>query len=174
MIRSYRSTCLLQPALSAEEAEVELNKVLDYIKHNGGEVLNVKSFGLVRTAYPIQKNSRSHLFVVDFSLDTKLINNISTNIVKVNSNILRYMHVQLDKESKSLTDINVSEKTRMKKEDMLEGNSAFLNDLTNFTGLTGKIQSRLANRFSAKQARLAARAIKRRRFVGLAPFKVRF
>ncbi|QEK38409.1 30S ribosomal protein S6 [Candidatus Cytomitobacter primus] len=171
-MRSYRLVCVLQQILSAEEAQLQVDKITNHLTENNGEIIGVKNFGLMKLAYQMNRNARGHYFIIDFKLDPLKVKSLRS-LMSLNDKFLRDIIVILDKESKTLDKISfAADKNRERKLDLIIGESAFLNNLGQFISTYGKILSRHIIGISSKQMRCLSQAIKRARYIGLLPFRI--
>ncbi|QEK37900.1 30S ribosomal protein S6 [Candidatus Cytomitobacter indipagum] len=172
-MRNYRLVCALEQNLSADEAQLHVEKIVQYIKENNGELGGVRNFGLAKTAYEMNRNARAHYFVVDFNLDPLKLKDMK-RLIDINDKFLRDLIVKLDKFDKPLDrlTLGIEGKVKERKSELMLGESAFLNNLSQFISPYGKILSRYIIGISAKQMRCLSQAIKRARYIGLMPFRV--
>ena len=57
MVKNYESVIIINAALEDEQIDLVISKIVDNLKLNGGEVIDVDKWGRKRLAYPIQKKS---------------------------------------------------------------------------------------------------------------------
>ncbi|MDP8202988.1 MAG: 30S ribosomal protein S6 [Candidatus Tenebribacter mawsonii] len=73
MLNNYESMVVITPTLSEENAKKENESIKDFIKENGGEIINSNEWGKKRLAYQINKFKEGYYFINYFTLDsTKL------------------------------------------------------------------------------------------------------
>jgi len=73
MLNNYESMVVITPTLSEENAKKENESIKDFIKENGGEIINSNEWGKKRLAYQISKFKEGYYFINYFTLDsTKL------------------------------------------------------------------------------------------------------
>jgi small subunit ribosomal protein S6 len=95
MIRSYESMIILDPTLTQEELEKENNKILDFIRDNGGEVIKTDIWGKRRLAYLIAKKSEGFYLINYFQFESKNTKVIE-KFYQINERILRFNLINLE------------------------------------------------------------------------------
>ncbi len=172
-MRKYRLVCIVKQSMSAEEAQQQVNTLVEYIEKKNGKVLDSKNMGLEKLAYPIERNALGHYFVVDMELEQAEVSEFR-RFIAVNENFLRDMIVTSGKDDKPLSKIKFGDsKIKEKKSSLVMGESAFLNNLSQFRANNGKILPRYVVGLTSHDMRLLRRAMKRSRYMALSPFKAR-
>ncbi|HTN45182.1 MAG TPA: 30S ribosomal protein S6 [Flavipsychrobacter sp.] len=95
-LQSYELMMIFTPVLAEEEFKNAQKKVTDFIKENGGELVNSNAWGLRSLAYPIRKKTTGLYWVAEYSapVDTNAKLEIQMNR---DENIMRHMITRLDK-----------------------------------------------------------------------------
>lgn len=88
MLRKYESMLVIEPTISEEMANAEIEKVQKFIKENGGEVLKVDNWGKRNLAYEIKKFREGYMCVFYFNFDADNVLEYE-RIVKLNEKIIR-------------------------------------------------------------------------------------
>ena len=89
MLRNYESMVILTPTFNEDDAKKENEKIQNFIKENGGEILNTDEWGKKRFAYQIAKFDEGIYFVNYYKFDTEKLTKLE-NYLKLNESIIRY------------------------------------------------------------------------------------
>ncbi len=89
MARKYESMVVIAPNMSVDAAKKELDKTLNFIKSNGGEVLSFDELGKKKLAYEIKHLKEGYYYVINFTLDESKTREFET-IYRLNENIIRH------------------------------------------------------------------------------------
>lgn len=100
-MKAYEFLFILKPTLTAEELEVGVETVLNYITNNGGEIAKTDEMGMRKLAYPINKNSRGYYVVVYFKAPTKAISEIE-RLARFNEDLLRFLTIKYESKKERL------------------------------------------------------------------------
>lgn len=76
MLNKYESMVVITPTLSEENAKKENGLIQDFIKKNGGEILNTDEWGKKRLAYQIKKFKEGYYFINYFTLDADKVSEL--------------------------------------------------------------------------------------------------
>jgi small subunit ribosomal protein S6 len=96
MNNNYETTIIVTPVLPEEEVKNTVNSYVDFLKKNGGEIVEIDRWGLRQLAYPIKKKTTGFYHVIEFVADSQLIDKLELSYRR-DENILRFMTVKLDK-----------------------------------------------------------------------------
>lgn len=96
MNNNYETTIIVTPVLPEEEVKNTVNSYVDFLKKNGGEIVEIDRWGLRQLAYPIKKKTTGFYSVIEFVADSQLIDKLELSYRR-DENILRFMTVKLDK-----------------------------------------------------------------------------
>lgn len=96
MNNNYETTIIVTPVLPEEEVKNTVNSYVDFLKKNGGEIVEIDRWGLRQLAYPIKKKTTGFYTVIEFVADSQLIDKLELSYRR-DENILRFMTVKLDK-----------------------------------------------------------------------------
>ncbi len=89
MLKKYESMVIFAPNFNDEDVKKENEKIHDFIKENGGEILDTAVWGKNRFAYQIDKFDDGFYFVNYYNFDTEKLKKLE-NYLKLNENIIRY------------------------------------------------------------------------------------
>lgn len=96
MNNNYETTIIVTPVLPEEEVNNTVNSYVDFLKKNGGEIVEIDRWGLRQLAYPIKKKTTGFYHVIEFVADSQLIDKLELSYRR-DENILRFLTVKLDK-----------------------------------------------------------------------------
>jgi small subunit ribosomal protein S6 len=109
--KHYESTVIINAAIEEDQIEAALNRILETIKVNGGEVIDVDKWGRKRLAYAIQKTKSGYYVVIRFAAPPELITKLE-RMYQLDEFILRYIVVALDKFALEYIEKNRVEKSQ--------------------------------------------------------------
>ncbi|MCD6182439.1 MAG: 30S ribosomal protein S6 [Candidatus Cloacimonetes bacterium] len=88
MIRKYESMIVIASTLGEDAAKKENEKVLTFVKENGGEVISTDEWGKRKLAYQIKRNTEGYYFINNFNLDADAILELE-RIYRLSESIIR-------------------------------------------------------------------------------------
>lgn len=88
MIRKYESMIVIAPTLGDEGAKKENEKVLNFLKENGGEIISTDEWGKRKLAYLVKEHSEGYYFINYFNFDADKILELE-RIYRLNEDIIR-------------------------------------------------------------------------------------
>lgn len=94
-MRSYEMVFIISPEFDEDGAESVINDVKDLIARNGGEVTQVKPWGLRKLAYPINKQQEGRYVLTEFDLDPQSVSEIE-RVLKLNEPVIRHLIIRLE------------------------------------------------------------------------------
>ncbi len=92
----YELMYLLGSHVADDEVPKISANILKFAEDFGASEVKETQLGKKKLAYPIKKTRNGHYIVVNFSMDTKNINNFDAKIRTQDTNIIRYIIVNLD------------------------------------------------------------------------------
>ncbi|MFQ6617184.1 MAG: 30S ribosomal protein S6 [Fidelibacterota bacterium] len=92
----YETLFIVDPTLEQENVTKIVNDVKEYVKRNGGEIVNSESWGKRKLAYQIEKHKYGHYILLQYSSPGSLIHRLEERF-ELNEKILSYMTVRLKK-----------------------------------------------------------------------------
>lgn len=96
MIKQYETVFICTPVLSDAQMKEAVAKYLDFIKENGGEVINDEDWGLKPLAYKIQHKTTGFYHLIEFKADSSFVHTLETQFHR-DERIIRFLTVALDK-----------------------------------------------------------------------------
>jgi len=92
----YELMYLLGAQVADDEVPKISQNILKFAEDFGATDVKETQLGKKKLAYPIKKTRNGHYVVVNFTMDTKNINTFDAKIRAQNTNIIRYIIVNLD------------------------------------------------------------------------------
>jgi small subunit ribosomal protein S6 len=89
MAKKYESMVVISPNMSEDAAKKELDKTLDFIKKNEGEVVKLDELGKKKLAYEIKHLKEGYYYVIYFTMDESKTREFEM-IYRLNENIIRH------------------------------------------------------------------------------------
>jgi len=108
MISNYETVFILTPVLSEAQVKESVEKHVNFIKENGGEIVYTQDWGLKKFAYPIQKKKSGFYSLIEFKSEGELVDKLEV-VFKRDERVMRFLTVKLDKHA-----VAYSEKRRNK------------------------------------------------------------
>lgn len=95
-MRTYETVFILQPELTAEEQEKNIEFYKENITNNGGEIVKVEVWGKQQLAYPIENKTEGIYVLIQFKANTDYVNAELEKRFQFNESVMRYVIVMLD------------------------------------------------------------------------------
>ncbi len=93
--RWYETTFIVNAGLEDHAVDGVVNKVVEYIKNNGGEISTVDKWGRKRLAYPINKKNNGYYVYVIFE-SAATLPPLLERYFFLDDNVIRQLTVELD------------------------------------------------------------------------------
>ncbi len=113
----YESMAIINAAIEEDLIESAINRILDLIKVNGGEIVDVDKWGRKRLAYAIEKTKSGYYVVIRFTAPTDLIAKLD-RLYQLDEHILRHLTIVLDKFALEYLENNKTQKAQANKEEV--------------------------------------------------------
>jgi len=94
--QSYELMVIFTPVLSEEDYKAAQKKYADFVKENGGSIVNQDAWGLRSLAYPIDKKTTGLYFVMEYQAPGDVNGKMEIQLNRDES-IMRQMITRLDK-----------------------------------------------------------------------------
>ncbi len=91
----YELTYILNPLLSEEQVKEIIERINEFIKANGGEIVEVQEWGLRRLAYPIEKKRNGYYVNLYFRASTQMIPKLE-RVLQLDENVMRHLVLRYD------------------------------------------------------------------------------
>ena len=89
----YETLFVTQPTLTPEETKTQIQKIIDVIVAQNGEILVVDDMGTRKLAYEVRKHKRGYYTVVYYKAQSGVIAEIERNL-RINENIIKFLSVK--------------------------------------------------------------------------------
>jgi len=89
MLKNYESMIIVSPSSTVEELKQVTKEISNFIKNNGGEIVNIDEWGKKHLAYEIKDQREGFYFVFYYSFEPAKIHELD-RFLKLNENILRH------------------------------------------------------------------------------------
>ena len=96
MVNQYETTLIVTPVLTDTELKELTSGYVKFLKSKGAEIIHEDHWGLKQLAYPIKNKTTGFYFLVEFKVDTQVINEFEVNL-KRDESVMRFLTVKLDK-----------------------------------------------------------------------------
>ena len=107
--KSYETVFILDPSLTAKNAEQIFEKTKDFITENNGSIIEAANIGSIKLAYPIAGKNFGNYFFIEFKLNPSDVKSLDI-FFKRNEAIIRYIICKLGKNG-----VEYNEKRRERK-----------------------------------------------------------
>jgi len=91
----YELMYVVNPVLNSEQTQDIVARVGEFVKTNGGDVVDTTEMGSQRLAYPIQKKKNGYYVVVYFRAPGDFIARLE-RALKINEDVIRHMVLRYD------------------------------------------------------------------------------
>lgn len=96
-VKQYETVFILTPVLSEAQVLEVAEKFKQVLKENSADLLHEESMGLRQLAYPIQKKSTGHYFMVEYTVGATNAVDVLELAFRRDDRVLRFLTVALDK-----------------------------------------------------------------------------
>ncbi len=94
---NYESVMIFQGDLEEEKKEALLEKIKEVISKNGGELINLESWGKKKLAYTIKKvHQEGDYYLMNFQGEQQVISELE-HLFKITEEVIRYLIINLEK-----------------------------------------------------------------------------
>lgn len=93
---NYELMVIFTPVLSEEDYKASQKKYADFIKENGGSIVQDNPWGLRSLAFQIRKKTTGLYWVLEYEASTDFNNKLTIQLNR-DENVLRYLNTALDK-----------------------------------------------------------------------------
>ena len=94
-MKKYETMIILNVNLEEEVRKAALEGLLDVLKTNGAEKIEVNEWGSREFAYEIEKQTRGYYVVLTYETNNMLLNKEFERICGINQNVVRHMTIAL-------------------------------------------------------------------------------
>ncbi|MEZ7982198.1 MAG: 30S ribosomal protein S6 [Cytophagales bacterium] len=107
-MKHYETLFIITPILSDQQINKVINKFKNLISNNS-EIINEKTIGLKKLAYPIKKKTTGFYQIFEFKSDLNIVKNLEIEYKK-HERIIRFLTKFLDKYGIKYNEINLNKK----------------------------------------------------------------
>ena len=111
----YETMLIIDPTLDQEKIDSVISRYEEMIKTDG-EIIAIDQWGKKRLAYPIKKKPTGYYVLYKYTAGNKVPQNL-VNDMNINSSILRYMTLVIDKNAMKQEQLDIAGAGRLKKEE---------------------------------------------------------
>jgi len=111
----YETMLIIDPTLDQEKIDSVISRYEEMIKTDG-EIIAIDQWGKKRLAYPIKKKPTGYYVLYKYTAGNKVPQNL-VNDMNINSSILRYMTLVIDKRAMKQEQLDIAGAGRLKKEE---------------------------------------------------------
>lgn len=111
----YETMLIIDPTLDQEKIDSVISRYEEMIKTDG-EIIAIDQWGKKRLAYPINKKPTGYYVLYKYTAGNKVPQNL-VNDMNINSSILRYMTLVIDKRAMKQEQLDIAGAGRLKKEE---------------------------------------------------------
>ncbi|MCK9199159.1 MAG: 30S ribosomal protein S6 [Bacilli bacterium] len=94
-MKKYETMIILNVNLEEEARKAALEGLLDVLKTNGAEKIEVNEWGSREFAYEIEKQTRGYYVVLTYETNNMLLNKEFGRICGINQNVVRHITIAL-------------------------------------------------------------------------------
>lgn len=94
-MKKYETMIILNVNLEEEARKAALEGLLDVLKTNGAEKIEVNEWGSREFAYEIEKQTRGYYVVLTYETNNMLLNKEFERICGINQNVVRHITIAL-------------------------------------------------------------------------------
>ena len=102
-MKLYELIVILDPALTEEEVEGQIEEMQEWILKGGGAIHEVQRWGKKRLAYEVKKRREGHYVLLHFTADAKAASSLEKNL-KISERVLKHMRVRIEEGQPSLAE----------------------------------------------------------------------
>jgi small subunit ribosomal protein S6 len=95
-MQNYELMVIFTPVLSDDDYKASQKKFSNYVKENGGEVVNTNAWGLKSLAFPINKKTTGLYWVLEYTAPSDFNEKLKIQLLR-DDNVMRHMFTALDK-----------------------------------------------------------------------------
>lgn len=95
-MRAYETIFVLRPTLDEEAINANVEKFKGIIEKNGGEIVEVDTWGRRKLAYPINKLNEGFYTLINFKSESELPKELVRNF-RISDSVIRHIIVKDEK-----------------------------------------------------------------------------
>lgn len=95
-MNNYETVFIVTPVLSDVQLKEVVDKFRGTITENGGQIVSEEDWGLRKLAYPIQKNTTGFYYLLQFTGEGSIVNQLETQYRR-DERVIRFLTFKMDK-----------------------------------------------------------------------------
>lgn len=90
---SYETLFVVKATLTEQEIAAQITKIKDVLAKEGGELIATNDMGMMKLAYPVEKQLRGYYTVLYYKVNGASIAEIERNL-KINEDIIKFLTIK--------------------------------------------------------------------------------
>jgi small subunit ribosomal protein S6 len=99
-LKAYEIIVILDPSLTEEEAEGQINEISDMVLKGSGEVNEIQRWGKKRLAYGVKKRKEGYYVLFRIAGEPRVISALERSF-KISEKVLKYLTVRFEEEGQA-------------------------------------------------------------------------
>ena len=95
-MNNYETVFIVTPVLSDVQLKEVVDKFCGTITENGGQIVSEEDWGLRKLAYPIQKKTTGFYYLLQFTGEGSIVNQLETQYRR-DERVIRFLTFKMDK-----------------------------------------------------------------------------
>ena len=95
-MNNYETVFIVTPVLSGVQLKEVVDKFRGTITENGGQIVSEEDWGLRKLAYPIQKKTTGFYYLLQFTGEGSIVNQLETQYRR-DERVIRFLTFKMDK-----------------------------------------------------------------------------
>ncbi|HIS33397.1 MAG TPA: 30S ribosomal protein S6 [Candidatus Avirikenella pullistercoris] len=95
-MNNYETVFIVTPVLSDVQLKEVVDKFRGTITENGGQIVSEEDWGLRKLAYPIQKKTTGFYYLLQFTGEGSIVNQLETQYRR-DERVIRFLTFKMDK-----------------------------------------------------------------------------
>jgi small subunit ribosomal protein S6 len=118
---NYESSVIINAAIEEEQIESTIKKIEEFIRINGGEIVDIEKWGRKRLAYAVNKTKSGYYVIIRFIAPPEFVSKLE-RMYQLDEYIFRYLTIKLDKFALEYLDISKAQKEQEKLDALIAEN----------------------------------------------------
>lgn len=122
-LKAYEIIVILDPALTEEEVEGQIDEIKGIVHKGDGEIIEIQRWGKRHLAYMVKKRREGYYVLFHLRADSKTVSPLEKSF-KISERVLKYMRVRLEEGQ-----VTPPERVEAKKSEDLEASVEAMGEL---------------------------------------------
>jgi small subunit ribosomal protein S6 len=118
---NYESSVIINAAIEEEQIESTIKKIEEFIRINGGEIVDIEKWGRKRLTYAVNKTKSGYYAIIRFNAPPELVSKLE-RMYQLDEYIFRYLTIKLDKFALEYLDKSKAQKEQEKLDALIAEN----------------------------------------------------